>query len=177
MAPGRPSTLARPPKPLEIPAPDTEKPKTSTDANSTAPHQETVSSREFKPSGESRLPEIQQPTISSRPSPESVSPAEGPSKEKHPLEDTGKKESPSCSQVKEVAPKIQVPLSIPRREAIEISEKAKILVSKTGLTTSPQHFSLSQLLNDQSDLQRLEKARKLRQLLKKAMYKEKVNLN
>ncbi|CAL1596432.1 unnamed protein product [Knipowitschia caucasica] len=46
-------------------------------------------------------------------------------------------------------------------------------MSKANLAASSQQFSLSQLLNDKSDLVRLEKARKLRQLLKQEMLKGK----
>lgn len=69
----------------------------------------------------------------------------------------------------------KVPPSLPDKEAIEISEKAKTLVSsKSGLSQSPAAFSLSRLLNDPLDLQRLAKARKLRELLKEEIHKEKV---
>lgn len=47
--------------------------------------------------------------------------------------------------------------------------------SKIGRSTSAAAFSLSRLLNDPSDLHRLAKARKLRELLKEEAHKERVS--
>ncbi|XP_068609239.1 transcription factor TFIIIB component B'' homolog [Brachionichthys hirsutus] len=85
-------------------------------------------------------------------------------------------ENTPASPVEEVPFRLpdKVP-SLPGKEAMAISEKAKTLVSsKSRLSsTSPASSSLSRLLNDPSDLQRLAKARKLRELIREAMHKEK----
>ncbi|XP_055087370.1 transcription factor TFIIIB component B'' homolog isoform X2 [Periophthalmus magnuspinnatus] len=162
VVPGRPSALHRTPKSpvkpvlplIKSPDPVIIKTATTTETNSTTPDQEILSSKDC---------------ILSKT--DIVSPAEVSSKAVHHPADTGKIQT--CSQVKEISPKALVPPSIPDKETIEISEKAKTLVSKTDLTTSSQQFSLSQLLNDKADLVRLEKARKLRQLLKEEMLKGK----
>uniref|UniRef100_A0A3B4AUJ7 Myb-like domain-containing protein n=1 Tax=Periophthalmus magnuspinnatus TaxID=409849 RepID=A0A3B4AUJ7_9GOBI len=162
VVPGRPSALHRTPKSpvkpvlplIKSPDPGIIKTATTIETNSTAPDQEILSPKDC---------------ILSKT--DIVSPAEVSSKAVHHPADTGKIQT--CSQVKEISPKALVPPSIPDKETIEISEKAKTLVSKTDLTTSSQQFSLSQLLNDKADLVRLEKARKLRQLLKEEMLKGK----
>ncbi|XP_061657384.1 mucin-2 [Syngnathoides biaculeatus] len=60
------------------------------------------------------------------------------------------------------------------KEAAALSEKAKTLLSsKSRKSPSIPRFSLSRLLNDPSDIQRLEKAQKLRELLRQEMRKEK----
>lgn len=43
------------------------------------------------------------------------------------------------------------------------------------LSASPAAYTLSRLLNDRSDLQRLAKAQRLRDLMKKEVVKEKVS--
>ncbi|XP_057675399.1 transcription factor TFIIIB component B'' homolog isoform X2 [Corythoichthys intestinalis] len=60
------------------------------------------------------------------------------------------------------------------KESAALSEKAKTLLSSRG-KKSPgiARYSLSRLLNDPSDIQRLEKAQKLRDLLRQEMRKEK----
>lgn len=105
--------------------------------------------------------------------------AEDLQKESHQLADVGKQlqTAPDC-QVKESHFKVpeKVPPSIPSKDATEISEKAKTLVSsKLSRPTSAAAFSLSRLLNDPSDLHRLAKARKLRELLKEEIHKERVS--
>lgn len=67
----------------------------------------------------------------------------------------------------------KVPPSLPDKEAVAISERAKALVSsKMRLSASPAAYTLSRLLNDHSDLQRLAKAQKLRDLMKREVHKE-----
>ncbi|XP_029548028.1 platelet binding protein GspB isoform X2 [Salmo trutta] len=67
--------------------------------------------------------------------------------------------------------------SLPHKEGISVSERAKTLVTRsvsvgfTGL--APGKSRLSRFLNDPTDLQRLAKARKLRELLRQEMNKKK----
>ncbi|XP_077353726.1 uncharacterized protein LOC144002399 isoform X2 [Festucalex cinctus] len=68
---------------------------------------------------------------------------------------------------------IKVPPRPPEKEAAALSEKAKTLLSSKSRKSSIPRFSLSRLLNDPSDVQRLEKAQKLRDLLRQEMRKEK----
>ncbi|XP_078128107.1 uncharacterized protein LOC144531719 [Sander vitreus] len=189
VAPGRPSTLARTPKspvkavsetPIEIPVSDLDKPTNSTQSGTIASPQRLQSPRRRRPSEESKQPKTQPkpiiiPSDSSEPS---AVPTAKDFVEQIPLPTDGGKESESTSgsQVEEVPSRLpdKVPPSLPDKEAIEISEKAKNLVSsKTGLSLSQPAFSLSRLLNDPSDLQRIAKAQKLRELLKQEMHKEK----
>lgn len=189
VAPGRPPTLARTPKspakaisetPIAVPVSDFDKPTTSSQTGSPAAPQRLQSLRRRRPSEESKQSKMQpKPTLN----PSEISEPSGLHAVEETLEttqlptDSGKElKSTSGSQVKEVSskPPDKVPPSLPDKEAIEISEKAKTLVSsKSGLSPSPPAFSLSRLLNDPSDLQRLAKAQKLRQLLKQEMNKEK----
>ncbi|KAM9338709.1 uncharacterized protein ABDE67_018246 [Symphorus nematophorus] len=189
VAPGRPSALARTPKspaksvsetPVEVPVSDLDKPVTSSQIAMTVTPQGLQSPRRRRPSEESRQPKVQSkatliPSDSSGPS--AVPLAEDPKEETDPPADSGKQlESTSSSQVTEVPSRIpdKVPPSLPNKEAVELSERAKTLVSfKSGLSLSPAAYSLSRLLNDPSDLQRLAKARKLRALLREEMHKEK----
>uniref|UniRef100_A0A8C6UHY8 Transcription factor TFIIIB component B'' Myb domain-containing protein n=1 Tax=Neogobius melanostomus TaxID=47308 RepID=A0A8C6UHY8_9GOBI len=167
VVPGRPSALPRTAKPpikpilptVKSPAPMIDKVETLIEVNSTASHQELQTPKECQPSNESRSSKI-----------DAALPSEGSSKC---IDQHGKTQSSLCSQVKEISSKAPVPHSLPDREAIDILEKAKTLVSRTELKAPSQNFSLTQLLNDKSDLLRLEKARKLRQLLKQEMLKEK----
>ncbi|XP_049460193.1 transcription factor TFIIIB component B'' homolog isoform X3 [Epinephelus fuscoguttatus] len=189
VAPGRPSTLARAQKSpvkavsetsTEVPVSDLDKSTTSSQTGPTAAPQRLQSPRRRRPSEESKQPKIQpKPTLIPSDSSEPSAPptAEDSPEQPHLPTDSGKElESTPGSQVKEVLSKIpdKVPPSLPDKEAIEISEKAKTLVSsKCGLSVSAPAFSLSRLLNDPSDLQRLAKAQKLRELLKQEMNKEK----
>ncbi|XP_033502895.2 uncharacterized protein LOC117269742 isoform X2 [Epinephelus lanceolatus] len=189
VAPGRPSTLARTQKSpvkavsetsTEVPVSDLDKSTTSSQTGPTAAPQRLQSPRRRRPSEESKQPKIQpKPTLIPSDSSEPSAPptAEDSPEQPHLPTDSGKElESTPGSQVKEVPSKIpdKVPPSLPDKEAIEISEKAKTLVSsKCGLSVSAPAFSLSRLLNDPSDLQRLAKAQKLRELLKQEMNKEK----
>ncbi|XP_041754878.2 transcription factor TFIIIB component B'' homolog isoform X2 [Coregonus clupeaformis] len=67
--------------------------------------------------------------------------------------------------------------SLPDKEGISVSERAKTLLARSvsgGLTgLVPGKSRLSRFLNDPTDLQRLAKARKLRELLRQEMNKEK----
>ncbi|KAL0965800.1 hypothetical protein UPYG_G00285870 [Umbra pygmaea] len=67
--------------------------------------------------------------------------------------------------------------SLPDKESISISERANTLATRSvsgGLAgLDPGKSRLSRLLNDPADLQRLAKARKLRELLRQEMNKEK----
>ncbi|XP_039635737.1 mucin-5AC isoform X3 [Perca fluviatilis] len=189
VAPGRPSTLARMPKsplkavsetPIEIPVSDLDKPTKSTLSGTIASPQRLQSPRRRRPSEDSKQPKTQPKSIiipSDSSEPSAVPTAKDFLEQIHLPTDSGKElESTSGSQVEEVPSRLpdKVPPSLPDKEAIEISEKAKNLVSsKTGLSLSQPAFSLSRLLNDPSDLQRIAKAQKLRELLKQEMHKEK----
>lgn len=67
-------------------------------------------------------------------------------------------------------------VALPDKEAAALSEKAKTLLSSKSRKSSIPRFSLSRLLNDPSDIQRMEKAQKLRDMLRQEMRKEKVSL-
>ncbi|XP_024286522.1 transcription factor TFIIIB component B'' homolog [Oncorhynchus tshawytscha] len=66
--------------------------------------------------------------------------------------------------------------SLSHEEGISVSERAKTLVARSvsvGLTgLAPRKSRLSKFLNDPTDLQRLAKARKLRELLRQEMEKK-----
>lgn len=165
--------------PVEVPNSVLDKLTTSSQYATAAAPQGLQSPRQRKPSEESK--QQVQPTPSLIPSDSSglsvVAAAE--EKQLHLSVGSGKQlESTSGSKIKEVTFRFpdKVPFSLPDKEATEISEKAKTLVSsKSGLSQSPAAFSLSRLLNDPSDLQRLAKARKLRELLRQELHKEKVS--
>ncbi|KAM4635704.1 uncharacterized protein ACJ7VT_010842 isoform 2-T2 [Polymixia lowei] len=188
VAPALTRTSARTPKspvkavsesPVQDCCSNHDEPATSSQVESTVPQGLRSPSRR-RPSGESRQPRAQ-PKLSlpSTPSPAATAvPAPQDTQELAQLSaDEGKTlEYLPVSQAKEVPPKPpdKVPPSLPDREATEISERAKTLVSKsTKRGLSPPKFTLSRLLNDQSDLQRLAKARKLRELLRQEMHKDK----
>lgn len=192
MAPGRPSNLARTPKspvkavsetPVEVPDSDLDKPGTSGQTRTTAAPQGLQSPKRRRHSEESKQPKVQPklttPISSDLSGPSAVPLAEESLEQTNLPTDSGKQlESKSGSQVKEVPPRPpdKVPLSLPDKETVEISERAKTLVSsKGGLSVSSSAFSLSRLLNDPSDLQRLAKAQKLRELLRQERHKEKVS--
>lgn len=196
VAPGRPAALARTPKSpakaasetpatetatVEVPGSDLDKPTTSSQTGTRAP-EGLRSPRRRRPSEDSKQPKVQpKPSLVSSDSPgPSTAPLAEDSQEQTHLSAGSSKLSDSTSdgQIKEVPLRLpdKVPYSIPDREATELSEKARTLVSsKNRLSPSPPGFSLSRLLNDPSDIQRLEKARKLRELLKEEMHKEKVS--
>lgn len=181
----RTSTSVRTPKSsvkaaseAQAPGQDPDKPTTSSQKETTVA-QELQSQSRQKPSGESRQPKTQ-PTLSSPPppSPTAVSPAEDTAEEAPLPSDKGKKSE--SSQARDVPPKPpdKIPPSLPEKEALEISERAETLVSrssKSGSHLPAPRMSLSRLLNDPVDLQRLAKARKLRELLRQEMDKDKVS--
>lgn len=191
MAPGRPSILARTTKspvkavpviPVKVSESDHDTSATTSQSMTTVAPQGLHSPRRRRPSEESKQPRVQ-PKQNLIPSDSSglpaVATAEDSLKTIHQSADSGKHlESASGKQIKEAPFRLseKVPPSLPDKEAIEISEKAKTLASsKIGHSPSPAAFCLSRLLNDPSDLQRLAKARKLRELLREEMHKEKVN--
>ncbi|KAM9793465.1 transcription factor TFIIIB component B'' homolog isoform X2 [Syngnathus typhle] len=67
----------------------------------------------------------------------------------------------------------KVPPRPPDKEATAVSEKARTLLSTKSEKSLIPRFSLSRLLNDPSDIQRMEKALKLRKMLRQEMRKEK----
>ncbi|XP_035463112.1 mucin-12 isoform X1 [Scophthalmus maximus] len=184
VAPGRPSAHARTPKtpakapfetPVEVPSSDLDKPATSSQPGTTAAPHGLQSPKQRRPSEESKQPKPT-PNSSDSSGPSAVSLPDESVEENNLPTDSGKQlEGKSDGQVKEVPPRPpdKVPRSIPDREAVELSEKAKTLMSsKGGLSLSPSALSLSRLLNDPSDLQRLAKAQKLRELLRQERHKE-----
>ncbi|XP_076020046.1 uncharacterized protein LOC143011172 isoform X2 [Genypterus blacodes] len=181
--PGRTPISARTPKspakavsePSDSASPDHDKPTTSSQTGTTTPRLRSPSRRRLS---EESAPPKEQPKPTGPSSAISGS-SVGDSSDQPQLkqnEDTTVKENGQNSQAKEdpSRPPDKVFLSVPDREAREISEKAKTLVSsERRQSTLPPKCSLSRLLNDPSDLQRLEKARKLRELLKQEIHKEK----
>uniref|UniRef100_A0A8C2ZVR9 Zgc:162472 n=1 Tax=Cyclopterus lumpus TaxID=8103 RepID=A0A8C2ZVR9_CYCLU len=161
VAPGRPSTVARMQKSHVQAASETpdEVPVSDQTRTAVAP-QRLQSPRRRRPSEDGKQPKASPvPPGGSEPS------ADDPASESA----SGGQEKGAPSR-----PPDDVPLSLPDKEAMEISEKARTLVSsKSGRARSPPAFSLSRLLNDPSDLQRLAKAQKLRELLRREMHKEK----
>lgn len=191
MAPGRPSAVARTPKspvkaisetPVEAPGSDLEKTTATSQTGTASAPQGLQSPKRRRASGESKQPRVQPPTnITSSDSPGlCADPVDEDLPEPTNLPtDSGKQlESKAGKQVKDVPPRPpnKVPPSLPDKEAVELSEKAKTLVSsKSTPSISQSPFSLSRLLNDPSDLQRLAKAQKLRDLLRQERNKEKVS--
>ncbi|XP_071321461.1 transcription factor TFIIIB component B'' homolog isoform X2 [Trachinotus anak] len=182
VAPGRPSTLARTAKspvkavsetPVEVPGSDLDKSSKVTQTGTKAAPAGLQSPKRRRPSEESKQATPPTPVSSDSPGPSADPQVEKPPEQTNLPTDSGK---PSGSQVKDVPPRPpdKIPPSLPDKEAVEISEKAKTLVSsKSGLSLSPPALSLSRLLNDPSDLQRLAKAQKLRELLRQERHKEK----
>ncbi|XP_061822225.1 uncharacterized protein [Nerophis lumbriciformis] len=169
VAPGRPSIVPRVPKSPaklvpESPAKVSElESTTSNEAKSPAATPQAPSSP--MPTTDTKLPHVQ-PTFS---------PPEGCAdalKEAPPLPDLGKQTEKSPNSSIKVPHRPLDKVSLPDREAAELSEKAKTLLSSKG-KKSIARFSLSRLLNDPSDIQRLENAEKLRDLLRQEMRKEK----
>ncbi|XP_061913032.1 transcription factor TFIIIB component B'' homolog isoform X2 [Entelurus aequoreus] len=169
VAPGRPSIVPRVPKSPaklvpESPAKVSElESTTSNEVKSPAATPQAPSSP--MPTADSKLPHVQ-PTFA---------PPEGCAdalKEAPPLPDLGKQTEKSPNSSIKVPHRPLDKVSLPDREAAELSEKAKTLLSSKG-KKSIARFSLSRLLNDPSDIQRLENAEKLRDLLRQEMRKEK----
>ncbi|XP_034094683.1 transcription factor TFIIIB component B'' homolog isoform X2 [Gymnodraco acuticeps] len=182
VAPGRPSIAARktrtPVKSAsETPVSDHDKPNTSSQTGTASAPQRLQSPRRRRPSEESKQQIIQPKPTTILSEPSVIPTAEDSTENKSLLANTGKEfENISASQGNEASFRLpdKVPLSLPDKEAIAISEKARTLMSsKSRLSLSTPAFSLSRLLNDPSDLQRLAKAQKLRDLLREEMHKEK----
>lgn len=186
VAPGRPATLARMPKspvkpvsetPVEASGSDFDKPAMSSQSGPTAASPRLESPKRRRPSGDVKQAKVQ-PKPTPIPSDSSAHSAGPPTEDSldqtHLPADSKQSVSTSGNQVKEAPPRV-LPF-IPDKEATELSEKAKTLVSsKSGLSLSPSALSLSRLLNDPSDLQRLAKAQKLKELLREERHKEKVS--
>ncbi|XP_008421724.1 transcription factor TFIIIB component B'' homolog isoform X2 [Poecilia reticulata] len=189
VAPGRPPAISRTPKsPVKAASTpsgdgmcesDLEKPSTSSQPAKTPAPRGLQSPRRRRLSEDAKQHKIQPkvgPVSSEKPGPPSVSPSEDSPKPTHLPADRSKQvENISTSQAKEVHSRAhdRVPPSIPDKEATEISEKAKTLISSKNLTSmTPSAMSLSRLLNDPSDVQRMLKARRLRELLRQERSKE-----
>ncbi|XP_027881110.1 transcription factor TFIIIB component B'' homolog isoform X1 [Xiphophorus couchianus] len=189
VAPGRPLAISRTPKsPIKaVTAPsgdgvcgsDLEKPLTSSQPAKTAAPRGLQSPRRRRLSEDAKQHKIQSkvgPVSSEKPGPSSDSPSEDSPKPTHLPADRSKQlENTSTSQAKEVHSRAhdRVPPSIPDKEATEISEKAKTLISSKNVTSmTPSVMSLSRLLNDPSDVQRMLKAQRLRELLRQERCKE-----
>ncbi|XP_029025194.1 transcription factor TFIIIB component B'' homolog isoform X2 [Betta splendens] len=181
VAPGRLAPLARaaksPVKPVseiavEASGSDIKKMTTSSQASPTAASPGLRSPRRRRPSEDIKQAKVQ-PKPTHVPPESKAASAVPPAENSLKPADSGQQlESTSGSQVKEAPPR--VPFLIPDKEALELSEKAKTLVSsKSKLSLSPSALSLSRLLNDPSDLQRLAKAQKLKELLREERHKEK----
>ncbi|XP_030599089.1 transcription factor TFIIIB component B'' homolog [Archocentrus centrarchus] len=187
VAPGRSSTLSRTPKSpvkaasqssVECSGSDLEKPTTSSQTGTTATPKGLQSPRRRRPSEDIKQPKMQhKPTSISLDTsePSAVSPAVHSVEQTHlPADSSKQSENISDRQVKEAPPRPPDRPSLPDKESTELSEKAKTLVtSKSVLSLTPSALSLSRLLNDPSDLKRLVKAQKLRELLKEERRKEK----
>ncbi|XP_011617571.2 transcription factor TFIIIB component B'' homolog isoform X7 [Takifugu rubripes] len=185
VVPGRPSVLARTAKspvkadretPLNVPGKAEDGTENASQSSAAAAPRELPSTRRRRPSEDSQQSKIQ-PKPQPVPSDSSAAATEDLRNRSHQPADAGERlETTSDCQVKESPFKVpeKVPPSLPRKDVSEISERAKMLVSsKIGRSTSAASFSLSRLLNDPSDLHRLAKARKLRELLKEEAHKEK----
>ncbi|XP_037548495.1 transcription factor TFIIIB component B'' homolog [Nematolebias whitei] len=190
VTPGRPPALTRTPKspvkaacatPADVSGSDTEKPSTSSKAaTATAPRglQSPRRRRLYEDGKQLKVQSVHHPPVSSETSGTVTISSPKDSSEQTHLPTAGSKqaENPSGCQVKEVSPRLpeKVPPSLPDKEATEMSEKAKTLISsKHVVSMTPSALSLSRLLNDPSDVQRLMKAQKLRELLRHERFKEK----
>uniref|UniRef100_A0A673ZK17 Mucin-5AC-like n=1 Tax=Salmo trutta TaxID=8032 RepID=A0A673ZK17_SALTR len=173
----------------ETPAPTPEAPEAPRETDSGPP--QGMRSPRRRPSGGSRQSKGQ-------PKPRPLSPA-SPGPTTTSLGNVAVEDSSSSQQTPQAAgkgsiqsdllkktPTIKVPStpleivpssSLPDKEGISVSERAKTLVTRSvpgGLTgLAPGKSRLSRFLNDPTDLQRLAKARKLRELLRQEMNKEK----
>lgn len=189
VVPGRPPTLSRTPKspikaavatPAEVSGSDAEKQSTSSKAATTAALRGLQSPRRRLLSEESKQLRVQPKLISA--SSESsgavtITPAENLSEQTHlPTNSSKHAETVPGSQVIDAPSRRpeRVPPSLPDKETTEISEKAKTLISKSTVSVTQSTLSLSRLLNDPSDVQRMIKSQKLRELLKQERCKEKV---
>lgn len=189
VAPGRPSALSRTPKSpikavsqtsVDCSGAGLDKGKASSQTGTTATPKGLQSPRRRRPSEDGKLPKIQpKPTSISLDASESsaVSSAVQSVEQTHlPADSSKQSENISDRQVKEAPPRPPDRPSIPDKESTELSEKAKTLASsKTVPSLTPSALSLSRLLNDPSDVQRLVKAQKLRDLLREERRKENVS--
>ncbi|XP_035996610.1 transcription factor TFIIIB component B'' homolog [Fundulus heteroclitus] len=190
VAPGRPPTLSRTPKsPVKAVSaapvdhgcsePDLEKPSTSSHTAKTPGPRGLQSPSRRRLSEDSKQHKIQpkvSPISSEKPGPSTAPPSEELPKQTHPPIDSSKQvENISTSEEKEVYSRAhdRIPPSLPDKEATEISEKAKTLIaSKSAVSITRSALSLSRLLNDPSDVHRMIKSQKLRELLKQERTKE-----
>lgn len=194
MTPGRPPALSRTPKspvkaacatPADVSVSDTEKPSTSSKAATAAAPRGLQSPRRRRLCEDGKQLKVQSehhlPVSSETSGTGTVSSVKDSSEQTHlPTDGSKPAETPSGCQVKEVSSRLleKVPPSLPDKDASEMSEKAKTLISsKHVVSMTPSALSLSRLLNDPSDVQRLIKAQKLRELLRRERFKEKVSLN
>lgn len=189
VAPGRPPAISRTPKSPDKAGPatsvdgvcesDLEKPSTSSQPAKTPAPRGLQSPRRRRLSEDANPHEIQPkdaPTSSEKPGPSSVSPSDVSPKQAHqPTGSSKQLETISTSQIKEVHSRAheRIPPSLPDKDTTEISEKAKALVSKKVTSITRSALSLSKLLNDPSDVVRMMKAQKLRELLRQERNKEK----
>lgn len=191
MAPGRPPAVSRTLKsPNKVVSAtsvdgvcesDLEKPSTSSQHAKTPAPRGLQSPSRRRLSEDAKQHEIQpkdDPISSEKPGPSSVSPSDVLPKQAHLSTDSSKQlETISTSQTKEVHSRAheRIPPSLPDKDTTEISEKAKALVSKKVISITPSALSLSKLLNDPSDVVRMMKAQKLRELLRQERSKDKVS--
>ncbi|KAM9307085.1 uncharacterized protein KZ484_000411 [Pholidichthys leucotaenia] len=184
VAPSRPAALARTPRSpakavSESPAQslgfELEKPTTSDQTRTTAAAPKGLQSpRRRRPSEDGR--QLKPPP---KPSEPLATPLveDPPEQSDQTVDGTRRLENVVGKQVKDGPPPRlpdKVPPSLPDKEAIEISEKARTLVSSKSVPSlTPSALSLSRLLNDPSDVERLIKAQKLRDLLREAKQKDK----
>ncbi|XP_065821684.1 transcription factor TFIIIB component B'' homolog isoform X2 [Labrus bergylta] len=184
VAPGRLSTLSRTPKSpakavAETSISDLDKLTTSSQPGTPTSPRGLQSPRRRRSSEDSRQPKVQPKAVisSDTSGPLAVPSADDSQEQTHLPADSGKQlESTSDGPVKKVsfAQPDKVQPSLTDKEATEISEKARTLVSSKGsLSVTSPAFSLSRLLNDPSDMQRIAKAQKLRELLRQEMHREK----
>uniref|UniRef100_A0A3Q2QYB5 Zgc:162472 n=1 Tax=Fundulus heteroclitus TaxID=8078 RepID=A0A3Q2QYB5_FUNHE len=190
VAPGRPPTLSRTPKsPVKAVSaapvddgcsePDLEKPSTSSHTAKTPGPRGLQSPSRRRLSEDSKQHKIQpkvSPISSEKSGPSTAPPFEELPKQTHPpIESSKQVENISTSEEKEVHSRAhdRIPPSLPDKEATEISEKAKTLIaSKSAVSITRSALSLSRLLNDPSDVHRMIKSQKLRELLKQERTKE-----
>ncbi|XP_054908298.1 LOW QUALITY PROTEIN: transcription factor TFIIIB component B'' homolog [Poeciliopsis prolifica] len=188
VAPGRPPSISRTPKSpsrlsvrlqVAVCGSDLEKPSTFSQPAKTAAPRGLQSPRRRRLSEEAKQHKSQpkvDPVSSEKPGPSSDLPSEDSPKPTHLPADRNKPvENTSTGQAKEVHSRAhdRVPPSIPDKEATEISEKAKTLISSKNVTSmTPSAMSLSRLLNDPSDVQRMLKTQRLRELLRQERCKE-----
>uniref|UniRef100_A0A3Q3FPX2 Zgc:162472 n=1 Tax=Labrus bergylta TaxID=56723 RepID=A0A3Q3FPX2_9LABR len=173
VAPGRLSTLSRTPKSpakavAETSISDLDKLTTSSQPGTPTSPRGLQSPRRRRSSEDSRQPKVQPKAVisSDTSGPLAVPSADDSQEQTHLPADSGKQlESTSDGPVKKV--------SFAQPDKVQPS-----LTDKEGsLSVTSPAFSLSRLLNDPSDMQRIAKAQKLRELLRQEMHREKKLLN